>query len=152
MAFTAVGRLPLICGTKATNLWKAQGGPIDAKSRTRKECPKRALRTTQRDPRSPGHRTDLLEQDFTADYGPNERWASDITYISTRQGLLYLAVVMDLQLDDASSAGLWGWISRRPGNRCLNMAISLAFAEGAANPSWSDRGSHLRAMTFWRCA
>jgi putative transposase len=60
-----------------------------------KGCPKRSFRvTTQRDPSHPVA-DNLLEQDFTAD-GPNERWASDITYISTHQGWLYLAVVMDL--------------------------------------------------------
>jgi len=37
----------------------------------------------------------LLEQDFSATR-PNEKWVSDITYIYTREGWLYLAVVMDL--------------------------------------------------------
>ena len=60
-----------------------------------KGCPKTTFKvTTQRDPDHPVA-DNLLEQDFTAE-GPNERWASDITYISTRQGWLYLAVVMDL--------------------------------------------------------
>ena len=37
----------------------------------------------------------LLQQDFTAKK-PKHRWASDITYINTQQGWLYLALVMDL--------------------------------------------------------
>ncbi len=37
----------------------------------------------------------LLDRDFTA-MGPNEKWATDITYIWTAEGWLYLAVVMDL--------------------------------------------------------
>jgi transposase InsO family protein len=37
----------------------------------------------------------LLEQDFTAT-APNQKWASDITYIRTAQGWIYLAVVIDL--------------------------------------------------------
>lgn len=37
----------------------------------------------------------LLEGDFTTD-GHNEVWVSDITYIRTREGWLYLAAVMDL--------------------------------------------------------
>jgi putative transposase len=37
----------------------------------------------------------LLGQNFTALY-ENEKWVSDITYISTSEGWLYLAVVMDL--------------------------------------------------------
>ncbi len=37
----------------------------------------------------------LLEQDFTADV-PNQKWVSDITYVWTDEGWLYLAVVLDL--------------------------------------------------------
>lgn len=37
----------------------------------------------------------LLQQDFTATK-PNEKWVSDITYIATDEGWLYLAVVLDL--------------------------------------------------------
>ena len=36
-----------------------------------------------------------LERDFTA-RAPNQVWASDISYLWTREGWLYLAVVMDL--------------------------------------------------------
>jgi putative transposase len=37
----------------------------------------------------------LLDQDFAAE-GPDQKWGSDISYIWTRQGWLYLAVVIDL--------------------------------------------------------
>ncbi len=37
----------------------------------------------------------LLDQDFTAT-GPNQKWGSDISYVWTREGWLYLAVVIDL--------------------------------------------------------
>ena len=37
----------------------------------------------------------LLQQNFSA-HRPNEKWVSDITYIWTEEGYLYLAVVMDL--------------------------------------------------------
>ena len=37
----------------------------------------------------------LLQQDFTAERA-NQKWVSDITYIATDEGWLYLAVVMDL--------------------------------------------------------
>jgi putative transposase len=37
----------------------------------------------------------LLMQNFEADR-PNQKWVSDITYIATDEGWLYLAVVMDL--------------------------------------------------------
>ena len=38
---------------------------------------------------------DLLNQDFTANY-PNKIWVSDITYIQTMTGWLYLTVILDL--------------------------------------------------------
>lgn len=37
----------------------------------------------------------LLAQDFKASR-PNERWVSDMTFIPTREGWLYLAVILDL--------------------------------------------------------
>jgi putative transposase len=37
----------------------------------------------------------LLQQNFSASR-PNEKWVSDITYVWTEEGWLYLAVVMDL--------------------------------------------------------
>lgn len=37
----------------------------------------------------------LLEQDFSAD-APNRKWVSNITYVATDEGWLYLAVVLDL--------------------------------------------------------
>ena len=37
----------------------------------------------------------LLNQDFTSDL-PNKIWTSDITYIRTREGWLYLTVILDL--------------------------------------------------------
>ncbi len=36
-----------------------------------------------------------LNQDFTA-YRPGQIWASDIAYIKTMEGILYLAVILDL--------------------------------------------------------
>jgi transposase InsO family protein len=37
----------------------------------------------------------LLDQDFTAT-GPDEKWGADISYVWTREGWLYLAVIIDL--------------------------------------------------------
>jgi transposase InsO family protein len=55
---------------------------------------KRAPHTTQRDPQAmPAPK--LLNQDF-ASPAPDRKWVSDITYIDTAEGWLYLAVVLDL--------------------------------------------------------
>ena len=42
---------------------------------------------------------------------PNQKWAGDITYVSTRQGWLYVAVLMDLFSRPLSSGP---WMIRRP--------------------------------------
>jgi putative transposase len=111
-----------------------------------KGCPKRRFKvTTQRDPSHPVA-DNLLEQDFTAE-GPNERWASDITYISTRQGWLYLAVVMDLYSRRIVGWSMGRWISRHLVIDALNMAISQRLPEGALIHH-SDRGSQYTSDDF----
>ena len=47
--------------------------------------------------------SDLVERDFSA-AGPNRLWVADLTYVSTRAGFLYLAVVVD-----AFSRRVVGW-------------------------------------------
>jgi len=66
----------------------------------------------------------LLERDFTADR-PNRKWAGDISYVWTREGWLYLAVILDLH-----SRRVIGWavsnrMKRDLAIRALNMAIAL---------------------------
>ena len=66
----------------------------------------------------------LLQQDFTASR-PNQKWAGDITYVWTREGWVYLAVIIDL-----FSRRVVGWaISNRMKQdlalRALNMAIAI---------------------------
>ena len=111
-----------------------------------KGCPKRRFRvTTQRDP-SHAVADNLLEQDFSAQT-PNERWASDITYIWTGQGWLYLAVVMDLY-----SRRIVGWSMSRRINRHL-VLDALTMALGQRRPEGelihhSDRGSQYTSDDF----
>jgi len=63
----------------------------------------------------------LLEQDFSATR-PNEKWVSDITYINTREGWLYLAVVMDLY-----SRMVVGWsMSERMASALVCDALQMA--------------------------
>jgi len=83
-------------------------------------CPKRRFRVTTKS--GLARAKNLLDQDFSAET-VNERWASDITYIWTGQGWLYLAVVMDLY-----SRRIIGWSMSRRINRhlvlnALNMAL-----------------------------
>ena len=57
--------------------------------------PKRRFRRTTTSGHTLPVSPNLLCQDFTAT-GPNQRWVADITYISTGEGWLYLAVILDL--------------------------------------------------------
>ncbi len=63
----------------------------------------------------------LLNQDFAA-YNPNQIWISDITYIWTREGWLYLAVILDL-----FSRRIVGWaMSNRLGQELVLNAFQQA--------------------------
>ena len=66
----------------------------------------------------------LLNRDFHADQ-PNQKWAGDISYVSTREGWLYLAVILDLH-----SRRVIGWavsnrMKRDLAVRALKMAVAL---------------------------
>jgi putative transposase len=81
----------------------------------------------------------LLEQNFQANK-PNEKWVSDITYIWTDEGWLYLAVVMDLY-----SRMVVGWaLSERMTAMLVIDALQMALWRRSM-PSGvivhSDRGS-----------
>ncbi len=99
-------------------------------------CPKRRFRVTTKS--GIARASNLLEQDFSAQ-AANERWASDITYIYTDQGWLYLAVVMDLY-----SRRIIGWsMSRRINRHLVLKALNMAL--GQRHPGddlihHSDRG------------
>lgn len=63
----------------------------------------------------------LLQQNFSASK-PNEKWVSDITYIWTDEGWLYLAVVMDLY-----SRMVVGWsLSERMTSKLVIDALQMA--------------------------
>ena len=92
-------------------------------------CPKRRFRvTTQRDPSHPVAKN-LLKRNFST-HAPNQRWASDITYISTHEGWLYLAVVMDLYSRRIVGWSMSRWMSRRIVLAALRMAIDARQPEG----------------------
>lgn len=81
----------------------------------------------------------LLDQDFSAE-GPNQKWGSDISYIWTAEGWLYLAVVIDL-----FSRRVVGWAVNDRMKRDLAItALQRAIAvrrPAAGLIHHSDRGS-----------
>jgi putative transposase len=88
----------------------------------------------------------LLARDFTA-VSVNQKWAADITYISTDQGWLYLAAVMDLY-----SRRIVGWSMREHIDSEL-VTNSLRMAIQNRKPQagllhHSDRGSQYACDDF----
>jgi transposase InsO family protein len=89
---------------------------------------------------------DLLRRDFTAE-GPNRAWVSDITYIPTDEGWLYLASTMDL-----FSRMIVGWSMSSALKTtivvdALRMAISRRAPE-AGLVHHSDRGVQYASVEF----
>ena len=81
----------------------------------------------------------LLDQDFTAT-GPDKKWGADISYVWTREGWLYLAVVIDL-----FARRVVGWATGDRLHRDLALAAlrkALTMRRPAAGLiHHSDRGS-----------
>jgi putative transposase len=90
----------------------------------------------------------LLSREFDAQ-GPNERWVTDITYIPTREGWLYLAVVEDLY-----SRMVVGWsMSETMTSRLVVDALEMAVQRrlpGEGLLAHSDRGSQYASEHYQR--
>jgi transposase InsO family protein len=88
----------------------------------------------------------LLEQDFSAERA-NQKWVSDITYIGTDEGWLYLAVVLDLY-----SRKVVGWcISERMTTNLVCDALRMALFRRHRPRGvivHSDRGSQYCAREY----
>ena len=100
-------------------------------------CPKKRYRAKGVSPAVAA--SNLLQQNFSASR-TDERWVSDITYIPTRQGWLYLAAVMDL-----FSRRIIGWSMSRRINRQLALnALNMALGQRRPETDLihhSDRGA-----------
>jgi putative transposase len=88
----------------------------------------------------------LLEQDFTAT-APNQRWVTDITYVPTTEGWLYVAAIVDL-----FSRRVVGWAMQARMDRSLVLA-ALGMAVGQRQPPTgllhhSDRGSQYASEDY----
>ena len=80
----------------------------------------------------------LINRDFTSEH-PNDLWLSDITYIPTREGWLYLAAVLD-----AYSRALVGWAMSRTLDTKLAMDALTMTTEDAIQISYRTRVVELR--------
>jgi transposase InsO family protein len=88
----------------------------------------------------------IIDQDFAAD-GPNQKWGVDISYVWTREGWIYLAVVIDL-----FSRRVVGWavgdrLHRRLAIAALQTALTMRRPpEGLIHHS--DRGSQYCSIDY----
>jgi putative transposase len=113
----------------------------------RAKAPRRFVRTTDSKHRLPVAEN-LLDREFNPS-GPNERWSADITYVPTREGWLYLAVVEDL-----FSRMIVGWsMDETMESRLVVDALEMAVKRRrpkAGLLSHSDRGSQYASDHYQR--
>jgi putative transposase len=90
----------------------------------------------------------LLDRQFDAQ-APNERWVTDITYIPTREGWLYLAVVEDLYSRMVVGWSMGDTMTSRLVVDALEMAVQRRWPdEGLV--AHSDRGSQYASEHYQR--
>ncbi len=91
----------------------------------------------------------VLDRQFDAAKGPNERWVADITYIPTREGWLYLAAVEDLY-----SRRVVGWsLADDMESRLVVDALEMALTRRSPDAgllAHSDRGSQYASDHYQR--
>jgi transposase InsO family protein len=113
----------------------------------RAKCVKRFVRTTDSNHRLPVA-ANVLDRDFDPE-GPNQRWCADITYIPTREGWLYLAVVEDL-----FSRMIVGWsMDESMESRLVVDALEMAIRRRRPEVgllAHSDRGSQYASEHYQR--
>lgn len=88
----------------------------------------------------------LLKQDFSA-ATPNSRWVTDITYIPTSEGWLFLSAIMDLY-----SRRIVGWaMDSSMDCRLVRRALDMAVESRRPSPGLvhhSDRGSQYASADY----
>ena len=114
----------------------------DIQARQRKRRRPRTTDSNHRLPVAPN----VLNREFTAE-APNQKWVTDITYIPTAEGWLYLAAVMDLY-----SRRIVGWsMACRLTSTLVKDALKLAVAQRQPDPGLvhhSDRGSQYASADY----
>ena len=109
---------------------------------------RRRFRTTTQSNHAHPVAANQLERQFAVE-APNQAWVTDITYIWTLQGWLYLCVILDLY-----SRRVVGWAMSERINQALTLgALKMALAGRAPKPGLvhhSDRGSQYAAKIYRR--
>ena len=87
-----------------------------------------------------------MNRNFSAS-SPNMSWVSDITYIKTNEGWLYLAAIMDLCSKRIVGYSMQKYLSRELVIEALNMAIKNR-RPGRGLILHSDRGSQYASLDY----
>lgn len=127
-------------GRKRVERLMREGG---LRARTRRRF-RKTTDSQHTDPIAPN----LLERDFRAT-APNQVWVTDVTYVPTAEGWLYLAVILDLY-----ARRVVGWAASEANDTRLAMA-ALSMATTARRPPpglvhHSDRGSPYASADYRR--
>jgi putative transposase len=102
--------------------------------------------TTQVDPtKSPAPNT--LNRDFTAP-APNRKWVTDITYLATTQGWVYLAVVLDCWSRKVVGWSIGHSLATELVSAALRAAIESRRPAGRELLHHSDRGSQYTSDAY----
>lgn len=102
--------------------------------------------TTQADPtKRPAE--NQLDRDFTAD-APNRKWVTDITYLPTAAGWVYLAVVVDLFSRKAIGWSIGPSLETQLVRDALRQAIEERRPDGKRLLHHSDRGSQYTSDAY----
>ena len=102
--------------------------------------------TTQSDPtKQPAE--NRLDRDFTAE-APNRKWVTDITYLDTTQGWVYLAVVVDLFSRKVVGWSIGDSLVTQLVSDALRRAIQSRRPDGKSLLHHSDRGCQYTSNAY----
>jgi transposase InsO family protein len=107
---------------------------------------KRKFRVTTNSVHSFPIAENLLQRRFNV-FRPGQCWVSDITYISTREGWLYLAITLDLFHRKVIGWAMGRWITRHLVIDALNMAVKNGCLKNGLIHH-SDRGVQYASNEF----
>ena len=114
-----------------------------------KSLSKKRFRATTDSAHCYGLFRNVLNRDFTAD-APSEVWVSDMTYVSTKKGWLYVTVILDLY--DRKVIG-WSMSQSLATQQTTVPALLMAMKNRSSSPGLifhSDRGIQYAATEFTR--
>jgi transposase InsO family protein len=110
--------------------------------------PRRRFRVTTQSQHAEPVVANVLNRQFAVEQHPrpDQTWAADITYIPTREGWLYLAVILDLATRRVVGWALRAGLDQELASAALRMALLHRGARGGLHHS--DRGVQYASRTY----